>query len=146
MLENIPTSIYMEENEKIMQRVSQDEIQTAIEELDLDKAPGPDGFTIHFYRVCWNTIKYDLIRMIQYVHKSFRMGGATNSTFVALIPKEENPKSFAKFGAISLCNASYKIITKITVMRLKLLLPKIISENQGGFMAKRQITENIILV
>jgi len=28
------------------------------------------------------------------------MGGATNFAFLALIPKEENPMSFAKFRAI----------------------------------------------
>jgi hypothetical protein len=35
--------------------------KVVIWELDPDKAHGLDGFTIHFYRLCWNTIKYDLL-------------------------------------------------------------------------------------
>lgn len=45
-----------------------------------------------------------------------------------------------------LCNASYKIITKILANRLKKILPNLISENQGGFVPKQQITDNVILV
>jgi hypothetical protein len=36
---------------------------------------------------------------------------------------------------------SYKIISS----RLKIILPKIISSNQGGFMQERQIMDNIVL-
>jgi hypothetical protein len=97
-------------------------------ELALDKALDPDGFTIHFYRRCWSIIKYDLIRIIKYAHKSFRIGEASNSSFLDIIPKEENPSSFSQFHPIS-----YKIMTKIITNVLKLLLPKIIIENQVGF-------------
>ena len=47
---------------------------------------------------------------------------------------------------ISLCNTGYKIITKIMANRLKRILPKLIPENQGGFVRGRQILDNIILV
>jgi len=40
----------------------------------------------------------------------------------------------------------YKIITKILANRLKRILPCIISENQGGFIPKRQMTDNVIIV
>jgi hypothetical protein len=73
-------------------------------------------------------------------------GGATNSTFLALIPKESNPSNFSRFRPISLCNSSYKILTKIIVNRLTPLLTKLISENQSGFLRDKQITDNIVLV
>jgi len=57
-----------------------------------------------------------------------------------------NPSSFSIFRPISLCNVSYKIITKIIANKIKPLLHKLISPNQSGFMEKRQIIYNIILV
>jgi hypothetical protein len=84
--------------------------------------------------------------MVQYVQKSTRIGGNTNSTFLTLIPKEFNPSSFSRFRPISLCNVPYKIISKIIANRFKPLLPSLISLNQGGFVEKRQIIDNILLV
>src|SRR3954467_9960263 len=46
---------------------------------------------------------------------------------------------------ISLCNFSHKIISKILMMRLSEVLPKIISLEQGGFVKGRMINDNILL-
>ena len=75
-----------------------------------------------------------------------KIGGNIDSPFLALVPKEANPTSFARFIPISLCNSSYKILTKIIASRLKKNLPKFISSNQGGFMQDKQIMNNIVLV
>jgi hypothetical protein len=83
--------------------------------------------------------------MVQYVHKSTRMGGSINSSFMELIPKESNPSSFAIFRPISLCNVSYKLISKIIII-LKPHIHKLISPNQGGFVEKRQMIDNILIV
>jgi hypothetical protein len=114
--------------------------------MNLDKALGPIGFLAHFYQKCWGIIKNDLIRMIQFVQRINKIGGSTNSTFLALIPKETNPSSFTRFIPISLCNVSYKIISKIIANRLKPFLPSLISPNQGRFVEKRKMVDNIILV
>ena len=74
------------------------------------------------------------------------MGGCTNSTFLSLIPKEVNPSSFDRFRPISLCNASYKIFSKLLANRLKTLLGKSISPLQGGFVKGRHILDNVIQV
>ena len=84
--------------------------------------------------------------MISKSQKCGKIGGSTNSTFLALIPKEKEAKSFDRFRPISLCNIGYKIITKIMASRLKHILPNIILENQGGFVKGRKIWDNIILV
>ena len=84
--------------------------------------------------------------MIKYVQKSCKLGGATNTSFLALIPKEKNANSFEWFPPISVYNVSYKILTKIIANRLKHILPWLILPNQGGFMTQRKIWDNIILV
>jgi hypothetical protein len=111
-----------------------------------DKAPGPDGFTLHFYKKCWHIIKKDFTRMVRFAHKAKKLGGATNSSFLALLPKEHGASSLNRFRPISLCNISYKILSKIIANRLNPLLSSLILPNQGGFVAGRQIWDNFILV
>jgi len=114
--------------------------------MDADKAPGPDGFTVHFYKVCWHIIKVDLYKMISRFMRKAKVGGGTNSTYLALIPKEINPETFARFRPISLCNASYKIVAKLIANRIKPFLKKLISASQGGFVEGRNIIDNVIQV
>jgi hypothetical protein len=45
-----------------------------------------------------------------------------------------------------LCNASYKILSKLLANRLKPLLGQLISPTQGGFVKGRHILDNVILV
>jgi hypothetical protein len=75
-----------------------------------------------------------------------KIGGGTNSSFLALIPKEKGAQNFSRFRPISLCNTGYKIITKVIANRLKHVLPNLIPENQGGFVKGRHIKDNILLV
>ena len=114
--------------------------------MELDKALGPNGFSFHFYRASWNIIKSYLIRMVSAFHKKAKVGGNTNSTFLALIPKEANPSSFDRFRPISLCNASYKLLSKLLSNRFNILLGKLISPLQGGFVKGRHLVDNVIQV
>eukprot|EP00253_Pinus_taeda_P036557 PITA_36557 len=143
LLQHVPTKITVELNERLTEEIKEEEIKEAIWCLQPDKAPGLDGFSICFYRDCWEMIKKDLIKYFKWIQRKNKIGGFTNSTHLALVPKENRPSNFTHFKPISL---SYKIFTKVLASRLKPLLPMLISENQGGFMAKRQISNSILLV
>ena len=112
--------------------------------MGLDKYPGMDGFSFHFYRSCWSIIKSELICMVSAFHKNAKVGGCTNSTFLALIPKEAKLSSFDRFRPISLCNASYKILAKLLSNRFKPLLGKLISPLQGDFVKGMHLVDNVI--
>eukprot|EP00253_Pinus_taeda_P025214 PITA_25214 len=146
LLSHIPHLITHEDNQALLKPVSEEEIIKVIWAMDLDKAPGLDGFTIHFFKICWDIIKTYLLKMIHGFFGKAKIGGGTNSTFLALIPKEANPETFDRFRPISLCNASYKILSKIMANRIKPLLDKLISKAQGGFVKGRHILDNIIQV
>eukprot|EP00253_Pinus_taeda_P009681 PITA_09681 len=143
---SVDCKISGQQNNDLEKQVSEEEVREATWSMQPDKAPGPYGFTISFYRAHWDIIKKDLIRMVKNVFKKIKMGENTKSSHLALIRKESNPLSFDRYRPISLCNVSYKIVTKILANRLKKLLPTLISENQGGFVPKRQIMDNVILV
>eukprot|EP00253_Pinus_taeda_P025841 PITA_25841 len=68
-----------------------------------------------------------------------------NATFIALIPKAEESNSHDKYRPIALCNIIYKIVSKVVALRLKPMLPLIISPEQPGYVEGRQITDEIIL-
>ena len=94
--------------------ISFEEVCSAVWFLHPHKAPGPDGLSMIFYRSCWHIIKKDLVRMIIWTQSKDKIGGATNSTFLALIPEEKNPTTIKRYRPISLCN-SYKILSKFPI-------------------------------
>jgi hypothetical protein len=64
-LSHVPRRVNEEDNTSLLKPFSEDEINNVIWMMEPDKAPGPDGFSIHFYRICWDIIKADLFRMIK---------------------------------------------------------------------------------
>lgn len=68
-----------------------------------------------------------------------------NATQIVLIPKLENPETLKQFRPLSLCNVTYKTITKIIVNRLRPMLSELVSPNQSSFIPGRTTTDNIII-
>lgn len=59
MVEDIPLIIIEEDNFDLLKPV-EEEILKSIWELEPDKAPEPDGFSISSYRYYWSLINIDL--------------------------------------------------------------------------------------
>ncbi|XP_062028542.1 uncharacterized protein LOC133744454 [Rosa rugosa] len=131
-------------NTKFFQ-VTKEEIYNAVHSIGILKAPGPDGLHASFYQNCWDEVKGTLIPMIEQVFSNSNSIHLINHTNIALIPKVDNPDKVNDFRPISLCNVSYKIITKILIKRLRPLLHKCISRNQGAFAPGRAIQDNILI-
>lgn len=68
-----------------------------------------------------------------------------NYTYIALIPKVQNPRKVIKFRPISLCNVIYRIMVKTMANRLKYILNDIISPTQSALIPNRLITDNVII-
>lgn len=141
----IPRIITTEQNTALLRVVSMEEVEEAVKSMPNDKALGPDGFIINFYKACWPTIKTEVWEVVEDSRRSCSILKSLNSTFLALIPKEEEANSLEKFRPIALCNVIYKIISKVIANRLKSILPELISEEQSGYVEGRQILDNILL-
>lgn len=64
-----------------------------------------------------------------------------NATFLALIPKGDEPNTPEKYKPIALCNVIYKLISKVLANRLKPLLPLLISLEQTRYVEGCQIMD-----
>jgi hypothetical protein len=68
---------------------SKQEVWDAIKCLPSDKAPGPDGNTGRFYKVCWTIIKPDIMAAISAVWgRKFANFGLLNTAYITLIPQK----------------------------------------------------------
>lgn len=56
-----------------------------------------------------------------------------NHTLISLIPKIENRTHISHFRLISICNVSYKVLTKAIAYRLKGVIKVLISPIQCSF-------------
>ena len=98
---------------------SEEEVWNTIQLLPPDKAPGPDGFTGCFYRVCWPIIKKEVMEAISAVwSRKFRNFEILNSAFITLLPKIEEANCAMDFRPISLVHSFAKLVTKLLANRL----------------------------
>lgn len=109
------------------------------------KTLGPYGFQGIFYRHYCDVVGENVIQMVQDCFHKRAISKCFNKTFIVLIPNVQDASNFSQFWPISLCNFSYKIVSKIVVNRLIALLPKIISLNQGAFVEGCWIAENMVI-
>eukprot|EP00253_Pinus_taeda_P024927 PITA_24927 len=107
--------------------VSLQEVETTANSLKAGKAPGPDGFTSNFFHYFWELIKWEVWQVVEESRNMRWMYPGLNATFIALIPKSEESNKPDKYRPIALCNIIYKIVSKVVALRLKPVLPLIIS-------------------
>ncbi|XP_048605708.1 uncharacterized protein LOC106424118 [Brassica napus] len=144
-LAQVPSTITGAMNDNLIAPVTEWEVKLALFAMHPEKAPGPDGMTALFYQKFWDIVKEDLTLMVNQFLFEGTMASGLNDTNICLIPKIQKPNAMAQFRPISLCNVSYKIISKVLCQRLKKVLPGLISETQSAFVAGRQISDNIMI-
>ncbi|KAL6339823.1 hypothetical protein AAG906_034911 [Vitis piasezkii] len=109
---------------------SEDEIHSALLEMDGDKAPGPDGFTVAFWQECWDFVKEEILELFKEFYDQRSFVKSLNTTFLVLIPKKGGAEDMGDFRPISLLGGLYKLLAKVVV-----------SLDQNAFVKGRQILD-----
>ncbi|CAK8562605.1 unnamed protein product [Lathyrus sativus] len=81
----------VEDNTILEQPFSLEEIKTVVWNGDKDKSPGPGGFSMGFFKVCWEFLKDHLFRFAKEFHECGRVPKAITTSFLVLVLKDENP-------------------------------------------------------
>ena len=108
-------------------------------------APGPDGIPVEFHKTFWPDVKFLLMNSFLYSHTVGILSPTQRQGTISLIHKGKDlvKDKLTNWRPISLLNVDYKIISKAPALRLKNVLPKIINQNQAGFVKGRKLSELI---
>lgn len=110
------------------------------------KAPGPDGFTLPYYRLLSSELRC-LTAAFNSIADGSHFTKDLLGTHITVIRKEGKGHSMcAHYRPIILLNIDLKILTKIMVNRLATFLPDLISLDQVGFVPGREARDDVIKV
>ena len=127
--------------------ITYEEAALALKNMKNDKSPGTDGFTVNFFKFFWKDIGYFIIRSLNEGFKTGKMSITQREGIITCIPKGDKPREFLKnWRPISLLNVIYKIGSSCIANRIKVVLPKLIHEDQTGFVPGRYIGNNLRLL
>jgi hypothetical protein len=126
---------------------SEEEIWAAICQMSSEKAPGPDGFTGTFYKVCWPIIKVDVVNAFSCIF-NLHTGplAKLNGACITLLPKKDLAQRVQDFRPISLIHSFPKIISKVLSIRMAPYIDSLISSSQSAFIKRRCIQDNFLYV
>lgn len=75
----------------------EEEVKAIVWDCEGNKCPGPDGFNFHFIKARWDIMKANVLRVLRKSYCNYVLPKGTNATFIALIPKKDNPQGLSKF-------------------------------------------------
>ncbi|GMI98280.1 hypothetical protein HRI_003497300 [Hibiscus trionum] len=120
---------------------TQDEVWSVISSSDGPRAPGPDGFSLDFFKRYWRVLKADVMELFNEFFECNLSVERINQSFITLIPKVSAPENVEVYRPICLVGSLYKILAKVLAKRLAGVLKEVIGETQFAFLTGRQIVD-----
>ncbi len=142
---HVPNLISQEMNDTLISDFTAKEVELALKQMAPLKALGPDGMPPLFFQKYWKVVGPEVTQGVLSCLNLGHILNAINHTFITLIPKVKTPERITEFRPISLCNVTYKLISKVIANRLKCILSSIISKAQSVFVPGRLITNNVLV-
>ena len=125
-------------------QLSLNEFSVALKDLNNGKTPGPDGIPPELYKMFWKQLSTPLYEAYMEVYKEEDLFTSAKEGIINVIPKQNKDTRYIKnLRPITLLNADYKLVEKVIANRIESALPKIIHQDQKGFMPGRHIGINI---
>ena len=124
--------------------ISYDEVTAALNEMANNKAPGCDRLIAEFYRKFWSIIGRLYFNVILACLSMGQLHLSARRGVITLIPKLGKELLLVlNWRPLTMLTIDYKIVATLIALRLKKVLPYLISDDQSSFISGRQITTTI---
>ena len=114
--------------------ITDEELKSVLRNMKNGKTPGSDGFPSEFYKFFWNDIGSFVLNSVNEALVKGELSTTQKQGIITCLPKGDKPRQYLKnWRPISLLNVDYKLLSGVLAMRIKNILPEIISNSQKGF-------------
>ena len=146
ILKNFDKQISEEHRRHLSQPITKTEILKAIDQLNGDSSPGPDGLSSSLFK----HFKSLFATIFEELFETFADDNAIPktmlSTLMRLLPKDGNLKTLKNWRPISLLNTDMKILAHVVANRLKNVLQHVIHPDQCAYLKGRNMNyANLLL-
>ncbi|GJW72993.1 RNA-directed DNA polymerase, eukaryota, reverse transcriptase zinc-binding domain protein [Tanacetum coccineum] len=94
----------------------------------------------------FSTLKHDIVSYVKEFEVSTLIPRGCNSSYIALIPKVDDPLVVGDFRPISLIGSQYKIIAKILANCLSRVVSSVVGDVQMAYIKEHQIIDGPLMV
>ena len=124
--------------------ITKNELLAVLKKTKNKSSPGSNGFTYGFFKFFWRDLGGFMLKAINFSYDIKNLPASQRIGIISLLPKGNKPRDQLKnLRPVTLLNTDYKLTSGCIAHRLNEVLPKIINNQQTGFVKGRFIGENI---
>jgi hypothetical protein len=134
------------DEDKLQDPFLEKDVEMAISGMKSNSTPGPNGFSVTFFKNVWKHIKGDIMSMVHDFNSNALDLKRLNYGVITLVPKVQEANTIRHYRPICFLNVDFKIFPKLLTDRITPLADKIISESQTAFIKGRSILEGVVIL
>lgn len=123
-----------------------EDLKVVVWDYERDKFIGPNEIKFNFIKNCWSVLKEDIFNFITKFYWKAQLPKGILASFLALVPKLDNPQALGDYRPIFLVSSLYKILAKVLTVRLNRVLNNVISPCQSTFISRKHILDVVLVV
>eukprot|EP00644_Phytophthora_capsici_P018184 jgi/Phyca11/114184/e_gw1.25.59.1 len=125
------------------ERITEEEVNKAINHCSRGKACGPDGLSNDWYRDYQALLAPLLTGLFNTCLAEGKVPWSFREAFISSIPKGGDKSNPRNYRPIALLNTDYKIMTRIMAWRVRKRVEELVHDTQYGFVPGRTIHSTI---
>lgn len=137
-------SLTTEQANFLEQSITPEELIKALQSMQNNKSPGPDGLPAEFYKHFWDILSPTFNKLLTEIQTTCTIPTHMNTALITVFLKpNKDPTHPSSYRPLSLINTDLKIITKTLTTRIETVMHSLIHPDQTGFIKNRNAKDNI---
>ncbi|PPQ81141.1 hypothetical protein CVT26_011105, partial [Gymnopilus dilepis] len=160
LLDHLSTRLLRDQKAELAKYLKKSEVERAIRDLPNGKAPGVDGIPHELWKLLTEHAcadekdkkpVFDIAYCLTRVYNDIEKYGVSKDTafckgWMCPLYKKGERTEISNYRPITVLNTDYKIMTRVLTTRLSVAAPRLIHQDQAGFMKGRRIEDQTELV